>query len=549
MTQERGAPFPGSGGRRVSGGYRKVAGKGRVRRRLLFVVVGLVLALVLTIGGTALGYYLWFNAKVAAANARVPDDVKELLKQESGGPDDGGTNILLIGSDTRTDSLTGSQSDTIMIVHVDESGDYLSMLSLPRDLRVEVEGNGTHKLNWTYAAGGAALLIKTIQQVTGLDMDHYVELDLKAFVDMTDSLGGIYLEVDRPYSRVDLTPEFNRQIEGNLEPGYQLLDGLHALGYVRYRYDSNLDYGRMARQQRFLRALRQEAKGWDLGLKLPGLVGGFLDNAATDLGTNRIIGLARWGVGIDSERMRQVVLRGEGKTIDGLRYAICTDEQIADAVTSLLSPPAEDEASGQSTSQAVRPRSPAQAAVAMPATMGMVSGTPGSVLSDTIEVAAYSSSQVAGSTESITDSTAWNTAAKRVSFFVEAPTYVASGFKLAPRNGTYAYVYDIDVGGGAFPALVMLYGNTGTKTESGVALDEEFINVTETTWVDAPAAGNGREVDYNGTVFTVVRDADGVERIWWRRNGVLYWVSNSLNRVASGDELMQMAKSMVSLDD
>jgi hypothetical protein len=91
----------------------------------------------------------------------------------------------------------------------------------------------------------------------------------------------------------------------------------------------------------------------------------------------------------------------------------------------------------------------------------------------------------------------------------------------------------------------MLYRNTGTGHAGQVKLQEEYINVTETPWLKAPAASPGKQVTYNGTVFTVVGTAGKVERIWWTRDNVLYWVSNTLARVASEAELLAMAKSMI----
>ena len=122
---------------------------------------------------------------------------------------------------------------------------------------------------------------------------------------MTDKLGGVYVEVDRPYYYKGGS---TRNID--LDPGYQLLDGYNALSYVRYRHDLNADFGRMERQQRYLNALRQQAMGWDLGLKLPGLVGTFFDHVTTDLGTNDFLKLAWWGIKLDGARIRQVASAG-----------------------------------------------------------------------------------------------------------------------------------------------------------------------------------------------------------------------------------------------
>jgi LCP family protein required for cell wall assembly len=154
-----------------------------------------------------------------------------------------------------------------MLVHVDPANGFISVLSLPRDLRVEVPGHGFQKINAAYAFGGAALAIETVQNVTGVDVDHYLEIDFNAFKDVTDSMGGVYVDVDRSYyydgadyENIDVTS------------GYQPLSGDAALDYVRFRHDQNNDFGRLERQQRYLRAIREQAMGWDLTVKMPSLV-------------------------------------------------------------------------------------------------------------------------------------------------------------------------------------------------------------------------------------------------------------------------------------
>ena len=502
-------------------GYKACAGRRRTRRLWTRVSLWTLFALVVVAGGVLLGSYLWLNAKVTAANDRVPVEVREILRENEASENNEASSpaesmdILLLGSDTREDTRDGSRSDVVMLVHVDRENDYLSMLSLPRDLHVEVEGYGSRKLNYAYAVGGAGLLMKTVQQNLGVYIDHFVEVDFKAFMDITDSLGGVYLEIDRPYTKIDVSPEFDRTTEGTLDPGYQLMDGLHALGYVRFRYDANADFGRMARQQRFISALRQQAMGWNLGLKLPGLVGGFLDNASTDLGTNQLIGLAKWGIGMDSAHIRQVVLRGITKMSGGVTFVFCSEKQIKDAVSELLTPTTGAASAGTTTTLA------------------------GSSTTTTSEP-----SEPAVSSGKIQNAASWVSVAKRVSFAVRAPTYIARDFKVYPRGSKFAYVYDIQVGGGKYPALVMLYRNTKTGGAGKVKLQEEYINITETTWLDAPVASPGHQVTKNGTVFTIVSNAGKVERIWWKSDGVLYWVSNSLSAVASESELLAMARSM-----
>ncbi len=246
-----------------------------------------------------------------------------------------GMNLLVLGSDRReSEEGDPGRSDTIILMHVDPDQDYLSVLSLPRDLRVEIPGHGKAKINAAYAFGGPALTIRTVQQVTGVDIDHYLEIDFAAFRDITDSLGGVYVDVDRRYYNDD--PEWELI---KLAPGYQLLNGDQALDYVRFRHDLNLDFGRMARQQRFLGAVREQAVGWDLPFKLPRLVTALFRNIDTDLGANDILKLAYWGIGLDGGRIRQISVIGATETIGGASYVLVDEDAIAEAVDDFLTPP------------------------------------------------------------------------------------------------------------------------------------------------------------------------------------------------------------------
>ena len=151
--------------------------------------------------------------------------VESKAQEEPEVPDDpAGMNLLVLGSDRREgeegEEGDSGRSDTIILVHVDPDQDYLSVLSLPRDLRVEVPDYGSAKINAAYAYGGPALTIRTVEQVTGVDIDHYLEVDFDAFRDITNSLGGVYVDVDRRYYNDNAEWELIK-----LAPGYQLLDG------------------------------------------------------------------------------------------------------------------------------------------------------------------------------------------------------------------------------------------------------------------------------------------------------------------------------------
>ncbi len=120
-------------------------------------------------------------------------------------------NIVLLGYDLRAEGsteVTEGRSDVIILVHIDPEKGFLSLLSVPRDLRVEVEGYGHRKINAAYAYGGGALLIRTIQDRLGVDLDHYIAVNLEAFKAITDALGGVYMDVDRGYNdgKIDFEP-------------------------------------------------------------------------------------------------------------------------------------------------------------------------------------------------------------------------------------------------------------------------------------------------------------------------------------------------------
>jgi LCP family protein required for cell wall assembly len=198
-------------------------------------------------------------------------------------------NLVILGSDTRSTNGKGGRSDTIILVHIDTNSNFLSMLSIPRDLRVKIPGHGYNKINAAYAYGGAALLIRTVQSVMGVDLDHYAETDFNGFREITNTLGGVYIDVDRTYDDGKI----------QLKPGYQLLDGQNALRFCRTRHDYNIDFGRMQRQQRFISAVREQAMGWNLALRLPSLIGTTFGSVDTDLSANEILKLAFWAVKLD----------------------------------------------------------------------------------------------------------------------------------------------------------------------------------------------------------------------------------------------------------
>jgi hypothetical protein len=146
------------------------------------------------------------------------------------------------------------------------------------------------------------------------------------------------------------------------------------------------------------------------------------------------------------------------------------------------------------------------------------------------------------SPDTIPDAGGWKAIAQAVPFAVQAPAYLPEGYVFVDKMPPTGATYGIDVGGGTKPAFKMLY----RLKEDGEYTDQ-YMGITETTWLDAPAASKGREVRSDGTTFTIVGSNNKVERIWWKADGVLYWVSNTLSHLLSKDELLAVAQSMLSI--
>ena len=190
-----------------------------------------------------------------------------------------------------------------MVMHVDPDADYVSVLSLPRDLRVDLGRHGYQKINAAYAYGKDALAMQTVQELTGLKINHFVNVSFDAFRAVTTALGGVYVDVDRRYYYGG--PDFERV---DVQPGYQRIAGDQALQYVRFRHDDNNDYGRIDRQQRFLRAAKEQALNWSLATKIPSVVSLLAENVTSDLSTMDAIKLSWWGIKLGMGRVKQVNL-------------------------------------------------------------------------------------------------------------------------------------------------------------------------------------------------------------------------------------------------
>ncbi|MEU6412613.1 LCP family protein [Microbispora sp. NPDC046933] len=242
----------GDGGSRGrDGAVRGGRGPRRTGRTVLRVVVVLVVLLLVA----AVAGYFWIGSRLRP--------VESLTDYDGRPAETPGQDWLLVGSDSRagltaaqrkklaTGKAVGKRTDTMMLLHIPESG-RPTLVSLPRDSYVPIEGHGSGKLNAAYAFGGPKLLTKTVERVTGIRIDHYMEIGFGGFVGIVDAIGGVNICVKQ-----DIQDE---KAGINLKKGCQDMDGGTALGYVRTRKTGAIpDFERTQRQRQFFSAVVQKA--------------------------------------------------------------------------------------------------------------------------------------------------------------------------------------------------------------------------------------------------------------------------------------------------
>jgi LCP family protein required for cell wall assembly len=218
-------------------------------RKVLVAALILLLVPVLAVGG----YLAWLN-QIVSSNVKtqllLPDDADGAKPTDDTGkvvdvPTGAGTNYLIIGNDAGPGRV-GARSDVMVLVHVPADHSTVSLIHFPRDLYVSIPGKGKNKLNAAYAFGGAPLLVRTMQNMLGIRIDHVAMLGFEGFKSMTDAVGG-----------VDVNVEEASEGDGKVfREGMMHMDGETALVFVRQRKQlSEGDISRGQRQLAFIKAL------------------------------------------------------------------------------------------------------------------------------------------------------------------------------------------------------------------------------------------------------------------------------------------------------
>lgn len=223
---------------------------------MLFTIVTLLL----------IGIAYWviqynYGLSIAGKDATKDDEFDPF---EGAEPVFGEINVLLLGSDARGEEK--ARADTLMIAHYNQTTNDVRLVSIMRDIYVDIPGHGKQKMNSAFAIGGPELVRKTIKENFDIDVHYYAMVDFTGFSKIVDVIAPDGIEVEIPYT-------MSHGIYMTLNPGKQVLNGDQLLGYVRFRHDRLSDFGRVERQQEVLMKLKDQAISFHTFVNLPKLLG------------------------------------------------------------------------------------------------------------------------------------------------------------------------------------------------------------------------------------------------------------------------------------
>lgn len=245
-------------------------------------------------------------------------------------------NILLLGVDSNgkgTDPFRNTRSDTIIIVNLDWFSKTINLVSIPRDSKVFISDNhGIGKINSAHALGGPELTIKTIKDMFGVQIDHYVSVNYSGIKKLVDAIGGVPVNVEKRMYYTDKTAG----LYINLERGHQLLDSKKAEQYLRFRHDAKGDIGRMERQRWFLKSLVDKLQSPTIIPKIPELIQIASKYVRTDMNVFQLSKYAGLAKSINLSQVQMSTLPGHPSQSTFASYWILEAEKVQEIIDRLI---------------------------------------------------------------------------------------------------------------------------------------------------------------------------------------------------------------------
>jgi polyisoprenyl-teichoic acid--peptidoglycan teichoic acid transferase len=456
--------------------------------------------------------------------------------------------LLLIGVDHRAGEGSGpGQTDTMILVRIDDSSSTINLLSIPRDLGVEIPGVGFSKINAAYEDGGkngANLLLQTLQQhvFPGLKVNHILVVDFQSFADLITSLGCVYSEVDHRYYNDNTGQSVaNNYSSIDIQPGYQELCGDNgapnsALAFVRFRHNDS-DLVRESRQQDFLRWAKEQFTAGELYSKKDALLRDFGKDVQTDHqlhttdGVDELFGLA---FNADGSAIKSIPFpAGPGATSSAIGdYLTFSEAQSQQAYSELLTPTATPVPTATTPTKPPSTGKKKKKKKLAPIPAGLIANP--------------------------TDGNSQAAQLEAPGLPVYYPRYIPDDFQYCfsitancneDTNPTSAYVnsyprrYSIREGGSSYPSYVMtLVMQSGGETDLGTG---QYFTVQGTTWQDPPILRDPTAIKViDGKPLDEYSQAGLLTLVAWHTKTAVYWISNTLQNIIPNKQMVAMAATL-----
>ncbi len=285
--------------------------------------------------------YLSVSRGITDANSRVPKPVLAELTAQKGMLSSTPTTILVLGTDGGTEPgrSDAHRSDSIMLIRTDPGKHRLAFLSIPRDLRVDIPGYGPAKINAANQLGGPVLALKTVENLTGLHVNHVAFVDFDRFKELIDAVGGITVDVAKPILANKFDCPYASDARCAKWPGWrfakgtQHMDGSRALVYSRIRENrldpSETDLDRARRQQQVIQATADKVTSIGTAVKLPFKGGAIVKPLATDLSAAQVMELGWAYFRADKGKALHCRLGGEPGSADGESVIFGSEDNVA----------------------------------------------------------------------------------------------------------------------------------------------------------------------------------------------------------------------------
>lgn len=292
----------------------KRAKRGKRGKKVALGFAAVVVVALVGVGAYALMFMNEINSALGGNyTAQEQQEIKEALAQGTSFNDV--FYVLLLGSDSRdANDFTGSRSDTNILTRVDPVNKVVTMVSIPRDTKIELEGYGTQKFNAARAYGGVAGVIREASKLCGVEISHYVEIGFDGVMNLVDSIGGV--DVDVPYEIHD------DDAWVDIEAGYQTLSGWDALGFARSRAYADGDFTRTSNQRLLIKALVDKVLALD-PVSMQQAIKAGAACVDTDMSLMDVVGLANTFK--DGFTMYSAMVPSTTAYIDDVSYVICDE--------------------------------------------------------------------------------------------------------------------------------------------------------------------------------------------------------------------------------